>query len=110
MNLAEKIRRARERDVEVGGFTFTVRRPTDIEMLAMRGGIDIESLIGYVVGWKNVKAIDMVPGGDPVPAEFDAELAREWLSDRPDLLAPLVDAVLSSYREHVEGLGATAKN
>lgn len=111
MSLADKIRKARETSVTVGGFTFTVRRPTDVEMLRLRAeGLTLDSLIGFVVGWSGVKQIDLIPGGDPVPATFDAETAREWLSDRPDLLTPLVDEVLAQYRKHVESLEAAAKN
>lgn len=31
MALVDKLRRAREFQVETGGFTFTLRRPTDVE-------------------------------------------------------------------------------
>lgn len=111
MSLADKIRKARESSVTVGGYTFTVRRPSDVEMLRLRSeGLTLDGLIGYVVGWSGVKQIDIVPGGDPVPAEFDAETAREWLADRPDLLTPLVDEILALYRKHVEALGAAEKN
>lgn len=111
MSLADKIRKARESTVEVGGYTFTVRRPTDVEMLRLRAeGLSVDALLGFVVGWAGVRQIDVVPGGDPVEAKFDAETAREWLSDRPDLLTPLVDEVLAQYRKHVESLESAAKN
>lgn len=111
MSLADKIRKARETTFPVGGFTFTVRRPTDVEMLRLRAdGLTLDSLIGFVVGWSGVKQIDLIPGGDPVPAEFDTETAREWLSDRPDLLTPLVDEILALYRKHVDALGVAEKN
>ena len=33
MSLAEKIRKAREVKVESAGFSFIIRRPTDLEMI-----------------------------------------------------------------------------
>lgn len=108
--LVEKIRRARERNVEVGGYTFTVRRPTDIEAMALRGATGIADLLVYIVGWAGVQQIDILPSGDAVPQAFDADVAAEWLADRPDLLQPLVEAVMDAYRAHVVALEEAAKN
>lgn len=110
MSLAEKIRKARQQNVEIGLFTFTVSRPTDVDMLKLRGVMTVEALLGYVVGWDGVKESDLVPGGSPVPVTFDTEIAREWLADRPDLLAPLVDKVLELYSAHVKAKDDAGKN
>lgn len=110
MNLAEKIRKARETIVPVGGFKFTVRRPTDVEMMALRGEGAVSRLFPFVVGWEGVKELDLIPGGDPHPLKFDPEAFAEWVADRPDLLGPLVDAILGAYRAHAEKLEADAKN
>jgi hypothetical protein len=37
-------------------------------------------------------------------------VCREWLSDRADLLGPLVSAVLNSYSEHAAAQGTAVKN
>ena len=110
MGLVDKIRRARERNVEVGGYTFTVRRPTDIEAMALRGASGIADLLPYVVGWQGVNEIDLIPGGSPVPTPFAADVAAEWLADRPDLLQPLVEAIMAAYRDHVATMEDAAKN
>lgn len=110
MGLADKIRKAREQSVEVGGYTFTVRRPTDVEMIALRGDGSVARLFPFIVGWDGVKELDIIPGGDPHPLAFDGEACREWLSDRPDLLGPLVEIILGSYRKHAEALEGAAKN
>lgn len=107
--LVDKLRRAREERVEAGGFTFTVRRPTDIEMLEMRGGGSVSRLLRFVVGWDGVKESDLIPGGDPHPLPFDAEACAEWLSDRPDLLNPLAARIMERYQEHAEKLADAAK-
>lgn len=110
MSLAEKIRKAREQTVEQGGFTFTVRRPTDVEMMGLAGSGSVARILPYIIGWAGVREIDVLPGGDPHPLPFDAAVRDEWLADRPDLLMPLADRILESYRAHVSSLEAAAKN
>jgi hypothetical protein len=110
MSLIEKLRRSRERVVDVGGYSFTVRRPTDLEAIALRGAAGIDDLLVYVVGWKGIKEIDIVPGGNATDVAFDAALAAEWLADRPDLLQPLAEAIMDAYRAHVTALEGAAKN
>lgn len=110
MSLIDKIRKSREQRVDVGGYTFTVRRPTDIEAMALRNAGGIADLLPFVVGWEGVKEIDLVPGGNAVPVAFDPVVAAEWLADRPDLLQPLVEAIMESYRAHVAALEGAAKN
>ena len=87
MGLADKLRRAREFPVEVGGYTFTVRRPTDLEMFELKGSVSAGRLL-----------------------PFDADACAEWLADRPDLLGPIVSALLDRYAQHTEALGVAAKN
>lgn len=108
----EKMRRGREQLVELGGFSFTIRRPTDLQFAAIysKGALKPESLLPFVVGWRGVKDKDLFPGGDDVASEFDAEDCAEWLSDRPDLLMPLLDAVVASYTSHIETFKAAEKN
>jgi hypothetical protein len=107
--LLDKIRKARETRVEVGGYTFTVRRPTDVEMIGLRGR-GIGSLLPFVVGWDGVRELDIINGGDPHPLAFDADVCAEWLSDRADLFGPLVKAVQEAYDRHAGELEAAAKN
>lgn len=109
--LADKLRRAREEIVEVGGFAFTVRRPTDIEMMELRGasGNAARRLLPFVVGWSGVREVDLIPGGDPHPLDFDADACAEWLSDRPDLLDPLAARLMERYKEHAQALVDAAK-
>ncbi len=110
MSLADKIRKARETKVEVAGFSFTIRRPTDVEMMTLRGEGSVSRLFPFVVDWDGVREIDMIPGGDPHPLKFDEEAFAEWVADRPDILGPLVDAILGAYRKHVDKLEGELKN
>lgn len=106
--LLDKMRRAREQRVDVGGFSFTIRRPTPTDMLEARaqGG----DFARFVVGWSGVREIDLFEGGDPHPLEFDADACREWLRDRPDLFEPVIGKILDAFSAHMKALEAAEKN
>lgn len=108
--LSEKIRKAREIRVSAGGFTFVARRPTDLEMLALRGTGAPERILPFVIGWEGVKELDLIAGGDPHPLAFDADACAEWLADRPDLFGPVVDGIIGAYQAHATALEDAAKN
>lgn len=112
MSLAEKIRKSRESQVPVGGFNFTIQRPTALDMAEMRQKTRGRAVLPYIVGWdKSVTSLAMgLPGGDAHPAEFDADLRDEWLSDRIDLLKVLADAVFDAYAVYAAGQEAAKKN
>lgn len=108
--LVEKIRKSREKVVPVGGFDFTIRRPTDMDMIEYSKARKPADLIKFVIGWGKVTELDLFPGGDGHPAEFDPEACAEWLSDRTDLLFPLITAITTSYQEHKTALEDAQKN
>ena len=62
MSLIDKIRKAREREVGLGAHTFTVRRPTDIEAMQLRGASGIADLARPDYG----DAVEILPGDMPV--------------------------------------------
>ncbi len=109
MSLIEKLKRARESTVEVGGFTFTVRRPTDLEMFEHRN-MGPRELLKFVVGWAGVKESDLINGGDPHPVTFDQDLCAEWLSDRAELLSAVAGRVRQAYYEAKAHQDQAAKN
>ena len=109
MSLIDKIRKARHVTVESGGYAFTCRRPTDLEAMHL-GQAKAEDLLDYVVGWKGVKEIDLVPGGTSIEVPFDAALCREWLADRPDMWGPIAQAVIEAYNRHAAELEERTKN
>lgn len=109
MSLIEKMRKARQRTVDVGGLTFTVRRPTDLEATKL-GGADTQALLAYVVGWSGVQEIHLIPGGTSVEVPWSEDVCREFLADRPDLWAPIIEAVISAYTTHTATLESAVKN
>lgn len=112
MSLTEKIRAARQQRVTVGAHTFIVQRPTDLEVLELQKGgqIDARKMLRFVVGWDNVNEIDIVPGGAPVAVPFDLGVATEWLSDRLEILTEVVGAVMKAYEDHQASQRAAEKN
>lgn len=108
--LAKKLRKAREMSIKVDAFTFLARRPTDLEMIALRGQISGEEVLNFLIGWKGVTEADIVPNGDPHEVVFDRDDAREWLSDRPDLFAQILTGISAGYQEHSKDLEERLKN
>ena len=108
--LLDKIKRAREFRVEAAGYTFTVRRPTDVEWMEIAGQSTARAVLPFVVGWEGVKELDLIPGGDPHPLAFDSAACQEWLADRIDILPILLDAFVKSYEAHLQARGDAAKN
>jgi hypothetical protein len=99
--LIEKLRKSRQRNIDCDGYTFTVRRPTDMEMLGFRGKKIQESdiLSRFVVGW-NIKESDILPGGTDADVEFTSDLFMEWVADKPSLWVPICTEIMGLYSEH----------
>lgn len=113
MSLVEKIRKARETKVEAGGFTFVIRRPTALEMIEIRVSEQgrARSALPFVIGWEGVTSLAIgLPGGDAHLLAFDPAVRDEWLTDRLDLLQPLVDAVFAAVAAHEATLEDAKKN
>jgi len=113
MNLVEKMRQSRQNSVKSGKVTFTVRRPTDLEMLELnkKGAIDHrEILTQFTCGWSGVKEKDLFPGGSEDDAKFSAEVFAEFISDHPEHWRSITDAVLDGYKEHEKKVEGELKN
>jgi len=99
--------RARERNVEVGGHTYVIRRPKPAEMMVEHSGLELVRT--FVVGWDLTNA-DLIPGGTPDPEPFEAALFADWVDDHPELWGPLVEAILADWRAYVAAREDAAKN
>lgn len=109
-NLSDKIRKSRQKVEPVGGFDFTILRPTDLDMMEFSRSRNPADLVKFVVGWDKVKEMDLLPGGDGHPVPFDADACSEWLADRTDLMVPLVEAITKAYQVHKQRQEDAAKN
>lgn len=105
--LAERLVRAREEWVRAGAHEFLVRRPA---LLAL-AGVETRALVcRAVVGWRNVTEGDVFDGGSSRPVQFEAALAEEWLSDRPDLFAPVLEKLEMMITAYSERRASAEKN
>ena len=110
--LSDKIKKARESKVTVNGKSFTVRRPSNLEMLELQRDKvkERDILERFVVGWDGFLESDLFAGGNPEPVPFEADVWNEWIVDNPQFWADLVGAVVESYREHEKRQAETLKN
>lgn len=111
--LIKRMRQARELKVPIEGtgFEFTILRPTDWDtqvMLRDRASF-FDVARDHVIGWNNVREVDLVKGGTTDPAEFDSMIWAEWLADRPDFWEPLNKAITEAYTKHQEKKNEAAK-
>lgn len=104
---------ARETLVEVAGKRYTLRRPTAYDLSRIYAGIDsgktYDLLCRFVVGW-NLSELDLVPGGNAVPAPFDADVWADYLADTRELWGPLGDALTALIEQRAAALELASKN
>jgi hypothetical protein len=99
--LLEKLKKSRQTDIQVGGYTFTIQRLNDFDLgeIIEIGKINPRSLCKKcVVGW-SLTELDLVPGGDPIPAAFDQELFIAWVAEKNDIWTALYEHIWSDYRQ-----------
>ena len=109
MTLLEKLRRSREFKVPVNGHNFTARRPTALEALSLSESSIADLAVKFVIGW-DLRELDVIAGGGPEPAPFDAETWAAWVADKPKLWTPIGQAVLDAFTSHQAAQGAAEKN
>jgi hypothetical protein len=115
MNYLERIRKNREFKVTVGRWTFTGRRPTDIEAGPIfrdpTSKVTLADLAcDYYTGWSGVIEDDVVGGGGQDPIPFDRDLYRDWCADHPELWDKLGHGVIDAYTVHLKQLQDAEKN
>jgi hypothetical protein len=109
--LAERLRSAREQWTTVEGFSFLIRRPTVYEAARlMSAGTDDTAVVrACVVGWRDVREIDLFPGGDDAIAPFDIDALVEWAQDRPAIWNHIIGAVTKQVAEYFKAGEAIEK-
>jgi hypothetical protein len=107
------MRKARQSIIEIGGVKLTITRPTDLDALEMQYSSTraaIEGISKFVIDWKGVNEIDLVPGGTSEPVPFDPEIFSEWIKDKPELWESLITEVRNSYQAYRKNLETETKN
>lgn len=113
-SIVDKIRKARQSLVEIGGHKLTITRPTaaDIDARPGRDKTTREHLqywCQFVVGW-DLTEIDLLPGGAPDPVPFSRDALIEWIADREDDWSPLISSIRDAYLRFQERKEAESKN
>lgn len=112
--LVKRLLEARQFWVDAGRFRFHVRRPTEMQLMRMRRGnqieIGLEIVRDQVIGWEGVTEADLVPAGGGEAVAFDALLYRTWIEDRPDLWQAIADRMFEVIEQHAKDLEAEVKN
>lgn len=121
MSLIDKIKKARESNVEIDGVTFTIRRPTDYEAFneLMETGADNKTMIlkvdsryimeHFVTGWAGMNECMLIPGGSPEPVPFSAEVFMAWAEENMGVWPILSKAIVDSFLNHVNNKGVELK-
>ena len=108
-SLAEKIRIARHKSVEIKGITFNYTRPTDMQMAELNqefGDQYMKPEIArrFVFGWSGVTEADLILGADATPVDFEKDAFFEWLNDSRDFWTPLYEAIRGAYVDYASDI------
>lgn len=114
-SLAEKIRIARHKTVEVSGLKIIFSRPTDIQIANLyeefgneHSKYDVAKR--FVIGWVDVKGSDLYAGGSDETVVFDTDAFAEWLSDNRAAWTPLYEAIMTAYVDYADNRETEIKN
>lgn len=101
---------ARQRIKEAGGHRFTLRRPTEFEMVKFSGMTRLEYLCACIDDCDLTEA-DVVDGGSSeLAVPFDRALLFDWMQEHPELWIPLADELAAMVSAHRASLEEAAKN
>lgn len=101
--LLAQMRAQRDRWVELEpGLRVKVRRPHELAVFRMRGGVEIDHLVDHVVDWDGFTSATLLGAevGSSDQLAFDARLWREAVSDRGRWAITVTDAMLAAVEEH----------
>lgn len=108
--LLDRLRAARQTWARLSGeIEVCIRRPTDLDLATHRDRDAAAWLRECLCDWRGVRELDVVPGGSGKAAPFDADVAIEWLKDRPDDFVTAWKALDAAIEAHVKAKGDAAK-
>ncbi len=109
------VRQSREFEISRDGVTVRARVPTRYEVQRFfagspEGGMG-DLAMRFVVGWSGVKVKDVLGhGDDESEAPFSPELFANFAGERLELLADVVDGLLSRQKKRQAEIEGEAKN
>lgn len=103
----------REHWADLGaGKRLKFRRPVEVEMPRLMGGVQLDHVIEYACGWEGFAESDMlgaaVGSSDAVP--FSRELWGAYVRDHAEMISPVAQAMADVVTGYLENKAATAKN
>lgn len=101
---------ARQRIKQVGGHSFTLRRPTKFELVKYASLTVLDYLCECVDDCDLTEADVVSNGSAEVKLPFDRALFRDWLYERDDLWGPLTEELKDMVKTHSAALEEDAKN
>jgi len=112
MSIVEKLRQARNIEIEIDGVVFLAKRPTDLQ--AARWHSEkynfCDMAADSVYGWRGFTG-DMISSDLPkAEIPFDKELWSEWIVDNQEYWTPIAEKVLTAYSDFRKTKGEAAKN
>jgi len=114
--IASQMVRARESVCPIGKrFKFSVRRPTEMDLVRMRGPggeveVNLQCLQTCVFGWSGVLESDLVEGGAGDEYPFNPVIWMQFIADRADLWEPLAKHIRDQVEGHAKRLEQLGKN
>lgn len=101
---------ARQRIKQAGGHSFTLRRPTEFELLKFRSLSVLEYLCECIDDCDLTEADLIGNGSADIKVPFSRPLLFDWMQEHPELWQPLTDELSSMVKAHGEALEDAAKN
>lgn len=129
MNLIEKLKKARQSNVEIDGRSFTITRPTPMQAMDWLTGLGgmalsqdelklffeqqfslhnetwrklaLAAIERFVIDWPGMQEIDLIPGGTGVPVAFDRDLFLLWVEDYPSIITGLGYHIFESWLNYL---------
>ncbi|MDO9007222.1 MAG: hypothetical protein Q8K57_13440 [Thiobacillus sp.] len=101
---------ARQRNKELEGKTFTLRRPTEFELVKYANSSRLEFLAACIDDVNLTEADVISNGSAEVPVPFDRALVFDWLQEHSEMWKPLSNEVNDMLRVHREAQEEAAKN
>lgn len=100
--LVERFRRGLQSRVEIEpGKFIVIRRPLPGEKeVSLIHESPVEFIAHFTDTWEGFTELDIFPGGDTAPFEFDKELFGWWIKDHPELWGKLADSITALIVEH----------
>lgn len=95
-----------------GGQRLQYRRPPEVELPRLMGGVGLEHVVGYACGWDKFTEADLLgPAvGSSDAVAFSPELWRAYVQDHADALQAVAAAMAKTVSEYLERKAANAKN